>query len=248
MAGETERLGTAAEIRATDQVLDIGCGTGECTRIAARAASRGQVLGIDVSGPFVDTARALAAEGQLTNVEFMVADAQTNRFDAGRYDVAISRLGVMFFDEPHAAFVNIRSALRLGGRLAFVCHRNAPGPGRDMKATVAKFLPEAPAVATKYTKVDFTADAQLRELCEASGFTSVAIEPVEYVSQWGTELDETVDFILDCHLSFLTRNMADNKRREVKATVMEIFLPFHSVDGVRASIAEWVVSAQNASG
>src|SRR5207245_9602029 len=55
------------------------------------------------------------------NAHFETADAQTHPFEPQTIDVAISRFGVMFFDDPVAAFANIRRALRPEGRIAFVC-------------------------------------------------------------------------------------------------------------------------------
>lgn len=67
------------------------------------------------------TARATATRDGLTNVRFIQGDAQVHPFTRGAFDVAISRGAVMCFNDPLAAFTNIREALRPGGRLAFVC-------------------------------------------------------------------------------------------------------------------------------
>jgi SAM-dependent methyltransferase len=108
----------AAAITGEDRVLDIGCGTGSTTLSAAdRAAS---AVGVDVSEPMLYLARQRATDTSTTNVEFVLGDAQTHHFDRP-FDVAISRFGVMFFEEPHSAFTNIASALRPGGRLVVVC-------------------------------------------------------------------------------------------------------------------------------
>ena len=115
-----EVLRRACGIRSRDHVLDIGCGTGSTTRDAARMAPRGSALGVDVSAPAIERARELAHADGLRNVAFECADAQVYRFPPGRFDLAISRFGTMFFDEPAAAFVNIRQALRPGGRLVMM--------------------------------------------------------------------------------------------------------------------------------
>ncbi|MCW2858562.1 MAG: methyltransferase type 11 [Actinoallomurus sp.] len=64
----TARLVAAAQISATDQVLDVGCRCGETARIAAQQASKGTVLGLDLSGPMLERARARAEEEGLSNV------------------------------------------------------------------------------------------------------------------------------------------------------------------------------------
>ena len=89
-------------------MLDIGCGNGQTSRDAARAASEGgRVLGIDLSGPMLAKAAQLARDEGISNVRFEQADAQVHAFEAGAFDLAISRFGVMFFEDPVAAFANI---------------------------------------------------------------------------------------------------------------------------------------------
>jgi SAM-dependent methyltransferase len=115
-----EALHTAAAVTATDRVLDVGCGTGVSTRRAARAATAGRVVGVDVSVPLVEHARLLAARDGLSHAEFVVADAQAHPFPTAGFDLVMSRFGVMFFAAPRAAFANLARALRPGGRLAML--------------------------------------------------------------------------------------------------------------------------------
>jgi SAM-dependent methyltransferase len=115
-----ERFRTAADVAARDRVLDIGCGTGQTTRDAARAAVAGSALGIDLSAQMLDHARRLSREEGLANVSFLQADAQVHRFPAASFDVGISRFGTMFFADPVAAFGNIGDALVPGGRLVLM--------------------------------------------------------------------------------------------------------------------------------
>jgi ubiquinone/menaquinone biosynthesis C-methylase UbiE len=85
-------MGRAA-IGTDDRVLDIGCGTGETTRDAARAASGGLALGVDLSGPMIALALQYAAQENLPNVSFEQVDAQLHKFLVGAFDLAISRIG-----------------------------------------------------------------------------------------------------------------------------------------------------------
>jgi SAM-dependent methyltransferase len=111
----------AAAIGETDSVLDVGCGNGQTTRLAARRASRGTAVGLDLSGPMLARARHLAVAEGLANTVFEQGDAQVHTFAPALFDMAISRFGVMFFADPVAAFRDVGKALRPGGRLAFVC-------------------------------------------------------------------------------------------------------------------------------
>src|SRR5688572_19764087 len=102
-----ERLLAVAAIGEGDRVLDVGCGTGQSTRDAGRAAPHGSALGVDLSSRMLDHASRRAAEEDLTNVTFAQVDAQIHPFDPGSYDVVISRTAAMFFGDHAAAFANI---------------------------------------------------------------------------------------------------------------------------------------------
>jgi ubiquinone/menaquinone biosynthesis C-methylase UbiE len=78
-----ERLRLAAAVAVGDQVLDVGCGTGESSRDAARAGAAG-VLGVDLSARMLEVARRLSGEEGLDNVVFEQADAQVHPFPPGR--------------------------------------------------------------------------------------------------------------------------------------------------------------------
>ena len=123
-----EHLRAATAIGPTDRVLDIGCGAGQTTREAARAASSGSVLGVDVSEQMLERARRLTQEAGLQNITYELGDAQIHPFQPAYFDVLISRFGTMFFTEPVAAFANLAHASRRGARLVMMvwqnCERN----------------------------------------------------------------------------------------------------------------------------
>lgn len=70
----------------------------------------------------ITEARRRADREDIINVRFVQAEAPTTDLPGG-FDVALSRFGVMLFDDPVAAFTNIAAALRPGGRLAFAAPR-----------------------------------------------------------------------------------------------------------------------------
>jgi SAM-dependent methyltransferase len=113
-------LRRAYALRRDDHVLDIGCGSGQTTREAARMASAGSAVGIDPSARMIDRARELTKTEGLHNVTFVHADAQVHPFPPERFDVAISRFGTMFFRDPEVAFTNIAGALRSAGGLVMM--------------------------------------------------------------------------------------------------------------------------------
>jgi ubiquinone/menaquinone biosynthesis C-methylase UbiE len=106
-----------------DHVLDIGCGTGKSTRDAARLTPAGRAVGMDLSARMLKCARHRSAAEGLTSIEFHQADAQVHPFATGAFDLAISSFGAMFFNDPVAAFANIGTGLRPGGRIALLAWR-----------------------------------------------------------------------------------------------------------------------------
>jgi len=121
-------------------ILDIGCGAGSTSLALAEARPEARVTGIDLSADLIAAARARAGD---RNVTFEVADASQWRPASGtRFDAIASRHGVMFFDEPVAAFTHIRSLAAPGARLAFSCFR-----AREENDWVASLLPVLAAFA-----------------------------------------------------------------------------------------------------
>ncbi len=89
--------------RSGERLLDVGCGCGQTTlALAERVAPDGEVVGLDLSRPMLEVARARAAAA--TNVRFIEGDAQTCTFEPAAFDGLFSRFGVMFFTDPTAAF------------------------------------------------------------------------------------------------------------------------------------------------
>jgi SAM-dependent methyltransferase len=117
-----DRLLAHSGAKAGEQVLEIGCGTGAFTVPLAQAVGeQGAVVGADISTAMLAGANKRLAEVGLRNVLLVETDAQTHKFEPARFDLVASRFGVMFFADPAAAFTNLLTAARPGGRLCFAC-------------------------------------------------------------------------------------------------------------------------------
>ena len=99
--------------------LDIGCGAGSTTRrLAAIMGNRAKVTGLDISEKLLTLARS---HPESSGKNIIQADAQSIKYEPEGFDLAISRFGVMFFENPFKAFQNIKSAIQKGREMRFVC-------------------------------------------------------------------------------------------------------------------------------
>lgn len=237
-------LFAAAAIREADRVLDVGCGTGLVTRLAARRAARGDAVGIDISAPMLARARAAAAAEGPANVTFEEGDAQVHPFPEGGYDLAMSRGGVMFFADHVAAFANVGRALRPGGRFVFA----GPGQGGEDGDHARAFaalgpLMRGPSPAQRGMG-SLTDPARIREMLDRAGFTDVSVEAVEVPVVWGRDADDAVDFYFATGpVAFNLAGVDAATRGRVRDEVRSALRAYETADGVCLRGGIWLVTA-----
>jgi SAM-dependent methyltransferase len=108
-----------ADLRPGHRVLDVACGTGLVSfRVAEAVGPAGAVVGTDISGRMVETARRIAAERDFGNASFERADAEELPFADASFDAAVCGLGLMYVPDPGKALREMRRVLRPGGRVA----------------------------------------------------------------------------------------------------------------------------------
>jgi SAM-dependent methyltransferase len=246
-----ERAGIAAGAR----VLDVGCGCGGTTLELARVVGAdGRVVAVDISEPMLARARARAdAAGLGTRIDWRLADAQTARFDEAAFDCVYSRFGVMFFEDPPAAFANLRRALRPQGRLAFVCwqarERNPwmMAPALAAMQHVAFPPPPAPDAPGPFAFADVE---RVRGILEAAGFADVAHEAIDRPMPLGNGgLDEAVELVLSVGpvgQALREAQAGPEQRERVVAAVREALERFETPRGIEAPAAAWIVTARPA--
>jgi len=240
------RLGIATGERA----LDVGCGCGSTTlELARRVGPTGKVTGIDISTPMLNLARDAARAAAVSYVQFENADAQTHGFPSGSIDIVFSRFGVMFFDDPVAAFANLRAALRPGGRIGFVCwqqlRRNA-WMHVPLDAAAPYLPPQPPPVPHVPGPFAFADPARIYDVLSRAGFAAVCIEALQESLAIGGQLsvEDTVGLLLQ--IGPLGRAMTDvvgELRARVAQSVHDAVAPFLTPVGVRMPAAVWLVMA-----
>ena len=228
------------------QVLDIGCGSGATTLAVARAlGARGRATGVDISAPLIDLALA-RAQREGSTARFIRADAQTHEFEPGSFDLAISRFGVMFFDDPVAAFANLRRAATPTGQLRLVVFRSidenpfmttaerAAGP------LLPNLPPRKPDAPGQFAFADAT---RVRGILDEAGWTQVGFAPIDIECRFpATDLERF--FTRLGPLGQVLRETDEPTRQRVIRDVRAAFDPYVRDGEVRFTSSCWMISAR----
>lgn len=240
-----------AGVQAGQRVLDIGCGAGALLeRLVAAGAT---AVGADISDTMV-----AAAGARVPSATVLLADAQTADLRAhGPFDRVVSRFGVMFFEDPVAAFTNIRSAAAPGADLALVCWRNAENPMFTLGNTVLIERMADADVASASDPVGplaFGNAERVQTVLAEAGWHDIRIEPFDAICDYGIDGSDGVQERLAVVLSGSTGRAARAQLAPVlgpdgwAALVEDIRAEVrrHLVDGVVKFVGRvWVVTARS---
>lgn len=231
-------------------VADIGCGGGRTSRLAARLiAPGGSVHGVDIA-PMLMAEATRRAEGEgLRNLRFSTGDAASFVPEGAPFDRLLSRLGVMFFADPAAAFANLRRLLKDGGQADFAVWAS-PQDNVWMsgaRGIVAEHIalpaadPLAPGPFALADPNRFTA------LLQAAGFTQVEMVPWHGsvgVGGAGSDAVKAAEFSLRA-FSFASALVGAEPGLEdtIRAKVIAFFRQFETPDGVAVPGKAWLVRA-----
>jgi ubiquinone/menaquinone biosynthesis C-methylase UbiE len=235
-----------------DRALDLGCGFGDTTQqIAARVGPDGEVLGVDVSEPFIAAAREDAERSGVENVRFVTADVQIAEFEHD-FDYAFSRMGIMFFANPVQALRNVREALAPGGRLCAVVWRRKLDNEwvRRAELVVEEYLehPEDSDEPTCGPGPFSMANADtLSEQLTIAGFEGISLQRCDLPIRIGRDLDHAVEFNMSLgpagEVLRLWGDRVEEIRPKIAAELREALAEFDGPDGVTAPASTWIVSA-----
>jgi len=239
----------AADLQAGGNVLDVGCGCGGTTLAAARLVAPGQATGLDLSGPMLARARSDAEAAGLSNAVFQQGDAQVHKLEPGTFGTVISRFGVMFFADPVAAFANIRSATRPGGRLVFACWQPLAANQWLLvpAAALAEHLPPPdPAPADGPGMFAFADPDRLRPILAAAGWRDIEItsEHASILVGGGGSVADAVEFLRTATMGRTMLAGADAATADrALASLRAALTPYADADGVHLGAAVWLVRA-----
>jgi SAM-dependent methyltransferase len=229
-----------------EQILDVGCGAGATSiSIAQQVGLAGVVTGLDISPVLVAEAAKRAQMLGLENLNFVLGDAAIAKLPLAQADCLVSRFGVMFFSDPHAAFTHLHSFLKPSGRIVFACW--APLVQNlwmlEVKNTIDVHyqlptpLPRAPGPFA------FDEPEYVQEILQSAGFKDVV------VSSWQQNLcvggaESAAEFLLKAlGIAQLPEDLPASVKNIIYTELKERLKTFETKDGVEMPAKAWLVSA-----
>ncbi|MBX5176073.1 methyltransferase domain-containing protein [Rhizobium lentis] len=247
LARHNRHLRDAAAVGADDRVLDIGCGAGQTTREAARAASQGEAVGVDISVEMLQIARRRSADEGLRNVVFEQADAQFHAFPAASFDLCISRFGVMFFADPAAAFANIGRAMRPGARLVWMVWQSQER--NEWSGAIRQALAPGTVVSAGGPDPFSLGDPPIaKDLLSAAGFTSIDFADLREPVFYGPDVDAASDALAGLYLVKDALAHTDEPPGKPLQRLRELLEAHRTPEGVFFDSRAWIITARRAAG
>ena len=233
-----------------ERILDVGCGTGETSvELAKLVGPGGKVQGIDFSRPMLERARAEAVSAPQGVLSFKEGDAEVQQFVPKYFDAVFSRFGVMFFDDPVAALGNIRTAIKPGGRLAYVCWASRKdNPWIGIPTGVARQFLDIPPAPPDDAPGQFAMEREARifDVLGRAGWSEVSVEKFEMEHNMGKNVSDAAGFI--CQMGPMSEpfgNASPALRSKCITAVEQALEPFKTSRGIDMKFSTWIVSAKN---
>ncbi|GIE97602.1 class I SAM-dependent methyltransferase [Paractinoplanes rishiriensis] len=219
--------------RPDDVVLDVGCGCGDLTRALA-----GSVTGLDVSEPLLEVARR-----SVPGVEFRRGDAQTYPLPPAAYDLIVSSFGVMFFDDPVAAFGNLRTALRASGRLAFLCWQDPLA--NEIFAIPLRAFRRYGFAPDPISRDSFADPGAISAMLAEAGFAEVQVDALREPARLGSDVPDVMGYAFgSSQVRDLVAAAGPEVAARVRAEMEAEFTARTRPDGVWVEAAAYLVTAR----
>ncbi|MBB5685540.1 class I SAM-dependent methyltransferase [Sphingobium boeckii] len=234
-----------AQDSGASQILDIGCGAGATTLAVAQSlAASGHCTGVDISLPLIEAARRRAQARHIA-AAFLADDAQTHPFQPQGFDGVISRFGVMFFDDPEAAFANLRRAVCPGASLTFIAWR-----GRDenpfmtaAERAADRWLPQLDVMdATAPGQFAFADAARVRGILSGA-WLDIDIQPLDVPCAL-SEADLHTYALGMGRVGVRLPDLADPLRATVSDAILQAYARYMSAGMAHFTAACWLVRAR----
>ncbi|MGA3003271.1 MAG: methyltransferase domain-containing protein [Acetobacteraceae bacterium] len=245
-----DRLG----VTGGESVLEVGCGTGAVTLpLATVVGKQGRVVAVDISEPMLNAARQKISDAGLRNVTLQIGDAQVMPLERASFDIATSRMGVMFFADPVAAFRNICGALKPGGRLVFACW----GPLAENRHWLVSYDialrhlgPPAKLPDHEPSPLAFADPEYVRGVLAAAGFVDIEVERAHPTIVGGSPEEEARQALLMGPTARLieAKQPDDSTRQVIAQEIMAAFAAEGRDGAIRLPATIFLVDARRPNG
>jgi len=244
-----ERIIEAAAPGPGERVLDVGCGNGAVAlAVSALVAPGGSVMGLDISGPMLAYARRRAEAAGIARVSFRKGDAQVYPLPPASFDAVVSRFGVMFFDDPVAAFANLGRALKPGGRIAFTCWRDLIVNDWLMVPAGAALqyvpMPDLgqPGAPGPFSLAD---PERVHQVLRDAAFARIAAEEVARPMPMGSSAEDVLAFMRGTEMAQVLMTGVDAGTAERAWAAVKAALQAHAEPGgITLAGTAWLVTAR----
>jgi SAM-dependent methyltransferase len=231
-------------------ILDVGCGAGATSFALATALADAEIVGIDLSEALIAAARERAGEGA-ENPRFEIADATHWAPARARFDLIVSRHGVMFFDDPIGAFAHLRTLAGTEARLVFSCFRGRADNQwvTALRPIFERFAPEALAAPDPPAgPFAFGDPARIAAILTAAGFASPDIRALDFDFVAGAGEDAVADAIAYFRrigpFAALLRTLDERAGGKAIEALAEIAGRNRAGNSILFRAAAWIVSAK----
>lgn len=234
----------AADIDPESRVLDVGCGTGQTTRAAGRAAPGGHALGIDISAPMLAQAHRLTDHEGLRNVTYERGDVQVHPLPPEHFTAGISRFGTMFFTDPSAAFANIARSMRPGASFTQLVWQHSSRQewyvAIQQALTGGSGAPTPPANAPAFSLAD---PPTVNALLIGAGFVEVRVVQLREPVWYGADAESALQAIQSLGMTDRVLRDLDDTSAAHALSRLRTVLESREDDGVWFDSGAWLVTA-----
>jgi SAM-dependent methyltransferase len=237
-----------ADPRPGDRVLDIACGTGVVTRLAAQQVGRtGNVIGLDLNPGMLAFAASLASSDPPTNapITWREASATNMPLPDAAYDIAYCQLGLQFFPDRPAAIREMYRVLVSGGRLGLMVWQSiqyTPGFGA-MAAALARHV-SSEAAGIMRAPFALAEAEQLRALVASGGFRDINIQSIAGTVRFPSVSRFVQDYVRGSPLSGHVAKVSDESRAALVSEVGDALTSYVAGDGLTFPIRAHLASAK----
>jgi SAM-dependent methyltransferase len=219
-----------AALHAGERVLDVGCGTGVVTRLAAeRVGPDGAVAGLDVNPGMLAVARSVTPPD--LQIEWHQASAESMPLPDGAFDVVLCQISLQFVPDRPQALREMHRVLKPGGRLVIT----VPGPAGPIFEILADAMGRhiAPQAAG-FVRAVFSIDdeAELEGLLIGAGFQDVSAAAETRDLPLPAPRDFLWQYVSGTPLAAAVANAEDDARMALEREVVAGWEDFRSGDGM----------------